>query len=137
MALQKYVHIVAGYEKTDLDHGSDYNAFNVGGGVNFALRPGLDLVGRLRYISASIDQPGDDDEDGYSVEAQLRIMVNPKLEIDGGLVYVDVFDDDTILELGGLYEIAPNFALGAGLGFSNDVTMFNIGGRLYFGSPIR
>ena len=43
-------------------------------------------------------------------------MINPQLELDGWIKYVDVGDsDDTSLAIGGLYEIANNFALGGRL----------------------
>lgn len=131
-ALSRNIHVLAAYEDTDLDHDADYNALALGIGFNTPLRPGLDLVGRARLISANLDQPGDDDETGFSLEGLMRVMVNPQLELNGGILYEDVFDDNTALELGGLYEIARNVAIGASLVLSDDVTRFNLGVRFYF-----
>jgi hypothetical protein len=134
-ALNRNFHVVASYQSTDLDRNADYNAFSIGAGVNYPLRPGLDLVGRARFISASLDQPGDDDEDGYSLEGLMRVMINPQLELNGGILYEDVYDDNTALEIGGLYEVAKNVSVGAGLVFSDDTTAFNVGVRFYFAPP--
>ena len=134
-ALTRNVHLLAGYESTSLDHDADYNAFNIGAGYNYALRPGLDLVGRARFISASLDQPGDDDDTGFSLEVLGRVMINPQLELNGGILYEDVFDDNTSIEVGALYEVANNVAIGAGLALSDDVTRFNVGVRFYFAPP--
>lgn len=131
-ALNSNFHAVASYERADLDHGADYSAFKAGLGVNMPLRYGLDLVGRARFITADVDRPGDDDETGFSLEGMLRAMVNPQLELNGGLIYEDVFDSQTILELGAVYELIPNVAIGAGLEISSDVTRFNLGLRFYF-----
>lgn len=131
-ALNRNFHAVGGYERADLDHGADYSAFNIGLGVNVPLRYGLDLVARARFISADVDQPGDDDETGFSIEGLARALVNPRLELNGGLVYEDVFDSNTTLELGAVYEIARNVSLLAGAGLSSDVTRFNLGLRVYF-----
>ena len=136
-AFHKSFHFVADYQDIDLSGSSDASAFRLGVGGNLTLRPGLDAVGRVRWIHAEVDvgNSGNDD-DGYGLEAGLRLMINPQLELDGGINYEDVGNsDDTALEIGGLYEIANNFALGADVEFSNDVTAFFLKGRLYFNPP--
>ncbi len=134
-ALNRNIHALASYENASLDHGADYDAIKAGFGFNTSLRPGLDLVGRARVVFANLDQPGDDDEIGYSLEGLVRLMVNPQLELNGGILYEDVFDDDTALKLGAVYEVVKNVAVGAGLTFSGDVTRFNLGVRFYFMPP--
>jgi opacity protein-like surface antigen len=134
-ALTRNVHAVADYSDLDLDGNADASIWSVGAGVNYALRPGLDAVGRLRYIDAEVDQPGDDSDSGYGLEAGLRTMINPQLELNGAIRYVDVFDDNTSLVLGGLYEIANNVALGGELEFSDDYTALLLRARLYFNPP--
>lgn len=134
-ALNRNIHAVAAYETADLDHEADYSAVSVGLGLNLPLRPGLDLVGRARFINADVDRPGDDDETGFSLEGLARVMINPQLELNGGVLYEDVFDSNTALELGAVYEVVKNVAIGAGLAVSDDVTRFNLGVRFYFTPP--
>lgn len=136
-ALHRNVHLVAGYEDVDLDRGFDASSWNAGIGLNFPLRPGLDAVGRARYIDFELDTPGggDPDEDGYGLEGLVRAMIGPQLEINGGVRYVDIEDDETSLVIGGLYEVAKNFAISAEVDFGDDVTTFFIGGRLYMDPP--
>jgi len=131
-ALNANFHAVGGYERADLDHGADYSAFNIGLGANVPLRYGLDVVARARFISADVDRPGDDDETGFSLEGMLRALVGPRLELNGGIAYEDVFDSNTALKLGAVYEIARNVSVVTGLDVSSDVTRFNLGLRLYF-----
>jgi hypothetical protein len=135
-ALNQRFHLVAGYDDVDLDGDADYSAWNFGAGFNVPLRPGLDGVGRLRFVSAELDVgPFNEDDDGFALEGLLRAMINPQLEFNGGVRYVDVFDDETSLVIGGVYEIARNFAISGEFEFGDDVTTFFIGGRLYFNPP--
>jgi hypothetical protein len=136
-ALHRNVHLLAGYQDIDLGGNNDYNSLLLGVGANFALRPGLDAVGRVAWINAEVDVgPINEDDDGYGLEAGVRMMINPQLELNGFARYVDVgSEDDTSLVIGGLYEIARNVAVGADLEFSDDVTSFFLKARLYFNPP--
>lgn len=136
-AFHKNFHLVADYQDIDLSGNADASFFSIGIGGNLPLRPGLDAVGRVRWIHAEIDVGSSNfDDDGYGLDALLRVMINPQLELNGGVIYEDVGNsDDTALAIGGLYEIVPNFALGADLEFSDDVTVLFLKGRLYFNAP--
>ena len=137
LAVHRNVHVFASYADLGLDGSNDLTTFSLGAGVNFPLRPGLDVVGRLSYISNEFDQrPGDDSEDGYGLEAALRMMINPQLELNGAIRYVDVYDNNTSLVIGGLYDIIPNLALGGELEFSSDYSALFLKVRYYFGSPV-
>ncbi len=137
LAIDRNVHLLADYRDIELDGNNDANVFSLGAGINYALRPGLDVVGRLSYISAEIDRRGDDDEDGYGLEAGLRVMINPQLELNGAIRYIDVFDDNTSLVIGSLYDVIPNLALGGELEFSDDYSALFLKARYYFGSPVQ
>jgi opacity protein-like surface antigen len=132
--LTNNIHVVADYTDIDLDHG-DASALSIGGGVNFPLRAGFDAVGRLRYIDAEVDRPGDNDETGFGIDAGVRTMINSQLELNGGIRYTDVFDDNTSLVIGGLYDVVPNFALGGEFEYSDDYTALVLKARLYFNPP--
>lgn len=133
-ALNKNVHVVADYSDIDLDNG-DASTLSLGVGVNFPLRAGFDAVGRARYIDSEVDRPGDDDESGYGLEAGVRAMINPALELNGGVRYTDVFDDNTSLVVGGLYDLGSSFALGGEFEYSDDYTALFLKARLYFDPP--
>lgn len=133
MAINRNVHLLVGYQDIDLDGNDSVSAFDFGGGLNYALRPGMDALVRLRYIIADRDGfPGDDDEHGFSIETGLRAMINPAFELNGAIRYTDVFDDNTSLVLGALYDVVPNFALGGDLEFSDDYTAVFLKARYYF-----
>jgi hypothetical protein len=133
LAFHPNFHLVADYADIDLDGGADATIFSIGVGGNLPLRAGLDGIGRVRWINEEVDVPGGEiDEDGFGLEFGLRAMINPRLELDGGIKYVDVEDDNTSLYIGGLYDIVSNFALGADIEFSDDVTIFFLKGRYYF-----
>lgn len=132
--LTKQIHVVADYTDVDLDNG-DASTLSVGAGLNLPLRPGFDVVARLRYIDAEVDRPGDNDETGYGIEAGVRTMINPQLEINGGVRYTDVFDNNTSLVIGGLYDVVSNFAVGGEFEYSDDYTALVLKARLYFNPP--
>jgi hypothetical protein len=136
LAVHPNVHLVADYQDIGLSGDNDFSAYTLGAGFNYSLSPSLDGVLRLRYVSAEFDgRFGDNDEDGYGFDAVLRAMVSPRLELNGGLRYVDVFDDNTSLVLGAFYDVIPNLAIGGELEFSDDFTGLFLKGRYYFGSP--
>jgi hypothetical protein len=137
-ALHPNIHAVADYYDVDLDGNADAQAVSFGAGVNFPFRPGLDGVARLRWIEQEVDVgPFSDDVDGYGLEAGLRTMINPRLELNGGIDYVDLDDeDDTSFFFGALYDVVPNFALGGDIEISDDATVLVLKGRFYFRSAI-
>ena len=136
-AFHKNFHFVADYQDIDLGGSNDASALTFGIGGNLPLRSGLDAVGRVRWVHEEIDAGNSDhDDDGYGLEAGLRLIINPQLELDGSVNYVDVGDsDNTSFVIGGLYEIANNFALGGDIEFSDDVTALFLKARFYFNPP--
>lgn len=133
-ALHRNVHLVADYADIDLGGRADATTYSLGAGLNFPLRPGLDLVGRLRWIDIDIDTRNRSrNEDGYGLEGGLRTMINPQLELNGFVRYIDLDRrDDMTLLIGALYGVADNLALGADLEFSDDVVALFLKARLYF-----
>ncbi len=145
-AVADMVHIFAGYTDGEIDVddfgfgdiSADYSQLSAGLGVNYGVSDTVDLVGRLAYINVEIEVSGfSQDEDGYGLSGGVRAMIMPQLELNGGVVYSDLgggFDSDTALELGAVYNFTDMFAAVAGVSFSDDVTEYGIGARLYFGS---
>jgi hypothetical protein len=136
-AIDQNVHMVFRYQGLDLSQRADGSVWNLGAGVNFPIRPGLDAVGRISYVHGSAEVPGspEHNQGGYAFEGLVRVMINPQLEINGGIEYVNLDASDTSGQIGAVYEIAKNVAITAELGISGDAVSFFIGGRVYFRPP--
>ena len=77
---------------------------------------------------------GSEDEDGFGATIGMRGMVSDQVELFGTLSYVDLGDDDgTAIGGGALYSFTDTFALGANVEFDDDVTIYGVSARLYFG----
>ena len=135
-ALHKNVHLLAEYNDLDFDGPGDLTSLALGAGVNLPLRKGLDFIGRLRWIDQEVDiGNSNDDETGYGLEVGIRTMINPQLELDSSIRYVDIDDDNTSFVLGGLWEFTPVFALGGDVELSDDYNAFFLKARFYFTPP--
>ncbi|MCC7257158.1 MAG: hypothetical protein IT486_02185 [Gammaproteobacteria bacterium] len=91
--------------------------------------------GEIGYINADYDDI-DEDGDGLGLGGSFAIHRNVHLVVDyldGAIRYVDVYDDDTSLVIGGFYDVVPGLALGGEIGFSDDFSAFFLKGRWYFG----
>jgi hypothetical protein len=133
-AIHPNAHLVFGYQGLDFSGGADGNLWDVGVGLNFPLHPGMDAVGRVKYVHATVGLPagGDHEQDGYALEGLVRFMINPQLEFNGGVEYISLASSNTSGKFGAVYSFTHNLALSAELGFSGNGTTFFIGGRLYF-----
>ena len=115
--------------------GVDLDTFGVGLGLRHGLTDKVDVTAGAGLVFAKVDVSGfgSDDDTGYTVRGGLRAQVMPKLELNGGVAYTDVFDDgNTSFLLGGVVSITPQFALVAGAELDEDATGYNIGGRFNF-----
>lgn len=113
----------------------DLNTFAAGLGLRHGVTDTVDLVGGVGALFAKVDVDGlgSDDDTGYYVSAGARALVLPKLEVNGGINYSNVFDDgNTSYSLGGVLSFTPQLALVGGLGFDSDATTFTVGGRFSF-----
>lgn len=112
--------LLAGVAVHDLDEpdGEAYDLL-VGAGVIVPLQPRLtDLVVDfgLLHSAYDLDPPGarsvDDDDTGVRLAGYVRHRLAEGLQIEGGLNYVDLFNDDDLgLNLGLYYDIAPRATL--------------------------
>ncbi|MEE4361585.1 MAG: outer membrane beta-barrel protein [Pseudomonadales bacterium] len=135
-AASDLVHVFAGYRDGSIDTNFgdiDISEFDLGIGVNPQLSDTVDLFGRIGWATADVDFDGfgDADDDGFTVQAGVRAMVTPQWEINGGIRYVDLGDDETELGIGTVYTVSDIVAITGDLGFSNDRTTFGIGVRIY------
>lgn len=137
LAVTDMFHLFAGYQDGEIEIGNfdvDISTMQLGGGMNIELSPTVDLVATAAWARADLDANafGSDNEDGYALGVGVRAMVMPQLELNGGVSYVDIVDDDTALSVGAVYSFNEMFALTAGASFGDNVTSYGIGGRIYF-----
>ncbi len=137
LAVTDMFHLFAGYQDGEIEIGNfdvDVSTMQLGGGMNIELSPTVDLVATAAWARADLDANafGSDNEDGYALGVGVRAMVMPQLELNGGVSYVDISDDDTALTVGAVYSFNEMFALTAGASFGDNVTSYGIGGRIYF-----
>lgn len=138
LAFTPNLHGFASYGSQDVDDvDADLDQFEVGIGGNWTLSDKLDLIATVSYVDVELDGPGnfDADDNGFALGAALRGRVTDVLELRGGIKYTELDDsgDDTSLNLGARYYVTPMFAIGADVGFSDDVTTWVLGARLDFG----
>lgn len=130
--------IAASYGTLDFDFGVDLDQLSVGGGFYMNLSERVDFFASLSYIQAEVSASGfgSVDEDGYGVAVGMRGMVADRFEVNGSLKYSDLGDgaDGTAVAAQALYSFTDAFALGLNIETDDDVTIFGIGGRFYFGN---
>ncbi len=125
--------IVGGITSLDFNNNVDATLIEIGAGYVWDYNADFDLVATLRYVNASIDNPGgDDDDSGFALSAGTRGMLTPQFEIRGSVNHINLDDSDTYLELAGDYYFTPRFSAGLSLEFAGDTDVFTIGGRWYF-----
>lgn len=126
------------YSTIGFDFGVDLDQISVGGGYHFGMSERTDFFATLSYLSAEISASGFDsvDEDGYGVSVGIRSMLTDNFELNGSIGYSDLGDgaDGTAFNAGALYSFTPTFAIEFGIGIDEDVTLYALGGRFYFGN---
>jgi hypothetical protein len=127
-------HAFASYGNADLDFGIDIDTWAIGAGYRYPLRDDIDLYGRVLYINSETDVPGpfDLDDDGLGLQFRIRSLVTDVLELEGGIQYIDVGDNDTSLQAGARYHFTDALSAGVGLTFAGDTDGISINARFTF-----
>lgn len=126
-------HIYAAYGSHDLDFGIDLDTWTVGAGYVYPLKDDIDIYGRVLYIDQSADAgPASADDDGLGLQARIRARVTDQLELEGGILYVDVADSDTSLQASARYNFTENFSAGISLAFAGDTDGISVSARYSF-----
>lgn len=140
LALTDMLHVFGSYAQGQVEGSNfpniDTTSANAGLGVNFAVSPTIDLVGRAAVVYAKAELNNfDEDDTGLGLNAGVRAMIAPQLELNGGVSYVDFGDDsdDTALEVGAVYSFTDMFAVTANGSFGDEATAIGVGARLYLG----
>lgn len=135
LSLTDNMFLFGSYDTQDYGFGVDASSLDVGAGMRWGLKPGLDLVGDLAWVKVEVEsQLVSADDDGLGLGLGLRGRMNDSLELQGGLRYVDLDDSDTFLSLGGRWYFTDVLAAGFGLDINDDTTGWTLGLRAEFGN---
>ena len=119
----------------DIDSPLD-SAFNLllGGGYIHGLAAKTDLVADVAVLHSNVDAGAADDSDtGFRLAAYVRHELQPGFQVEGGLNYVDIFDDSDLgLNIGGYYNVSQAIALMVRYDQEGEVDVFSLGARFNF-----
>ena len=125
------------YSAASLDAGVDTTTWGAGFGYHRSMSDKVDLVASLSYEYLEFDIPlaGSFDDSGLGLSVGFRIAQSDKLELNAGINYVDYGDsgDDTGFELGALYKVNDAYSVGLSGEWSDNISMYTLSGRFYFG----
>jgi len=126
-------HVYGSYGTVNADLGLNVDTWALGLGYNYALKPNIDLYGRVLYIDQSADAPGFSEHDnGLGLQFRVRGRVNDKVEVEGGIQYLDVASSDTSLQASVRYYFTRAFSAGVGITFGGDQDGLGVNARYSF-----
>ncbi len=123
------------YSDVEFDGDVDASQFDLGAGYRHAIRPRIDLVGRVGYTRMDVSASGfDGDDDGLLFSGGVRSRMTDKIEGRAALNYrvMDESDNDTEFEFGGDYYVTERISVAAALCLGDDMTTWSFGGRYAF-----
>jgi opacity protein-like surface antigen len=143
--LSSNIFIFSGYSEMETDRLAPSNAvFNlrsVEAGLGYRMglgdRTDLNLTGavvsgKIKLKNAGL-LGGSESDTGYSLGAGVRHLLTDQIEINGGVNYTDIFDDDgTSLNAGILFHFTPSLAIGGGYTHTSDSSGWQVGLRFNF-----
>ena len=91
------------------EYDADFSMLTLGGGYRMPLSSQTDA-----YFGANFERIDSDgyDDNGFSLNAGVRSMVLPELELAGQIGYYDVNDGDFTMKVSANYYFAPRWAVG-------------------------
>ncbi|MGH8223316.1 MAG: outer membrane beta-barrel protein [Woeseiaceae bacterium] len=134
-ALTEQFFLFGTYEMADFDFDVEADTFDLGGGFHAPLADNIDVVATLAYVYTEVSSGfGSVDDNGYGIGVGLRALVSPKVELNGGVEYVDLSDSgsDTGFGAGFLFHINDMFSVGLSGSWNDDASAYSLGGRLNF-----
>ena len=134
-ALNETLFLNAGYANQDFDFGLDLDQWSAGIGAHTSINSAMDLVGSISYVDAEVDTRfGSFDDDGFGLRIGLRGFASNVAELEGGINHVDLDEsgDETSIYASARYYIADNVSVGIGVEVGDDLTQWQIGGRINF-----
>ncbi len=137
-ALGVNAHAYADYSYEGFGHGLRIQTYEVGGGFNRSVASGLDLLAQASYVRDEITGASNGSNltgNGWSVSMLLRYRLIDRLEVDGGVKYIDVSQagSTTTFDINAVYSLTKRFYGVAGIGLGNDGHTAHVGFRYGFG----
>lgn len=135
IAITPMFHLFGGYSSSDLAGTGpsggdvDYDYWELGAGLNYALTERVHFVGQASYLDTEIDlASGRIDDDGYGLYTGIRTRLRAPFQLEGGIKYVDVgaAGDDLLLKLATHYFFTDQWAAGLSLDFGDDSTVWGL-----------
>lgn len=123
----------ASFQTGDYDFDLDTDLFAIGGGYHTPVSPKIDIVLSAHYLDAQVKVAslGRADDTGHSVDAILRFASTPKVEIYGGVGYVDLYgSSDAVIGLGARVKFGGDRSFGVGYAKSDDASDISLSFRM-------
>ncbi len=132
------LNIVGGYQTADFDSLADADEWSIGLGVHTPITDIMDVTAAVSYIDVEFVAFGSPiaEDDGFGLDVGIRANLSSLIEVTAGISYVDLSDsgDDTGFNGGVLFNFTDMFALGLSGDWADDVAIYSISGRIYFGN---
>ena len=126
-------HVYASYGTANVDFGIDVNTWALGLGYSYSVKPNVDLYGRVLYIDQSASSGVFSAHDnGLGLQFRVRGRLNEKVELEGGIQYLDVASTDTSIQGFVRYYFSRALSAGLGLTFGGDQDGLGVNVRYSF-----
>ena len=124
--------LTAGFNATSFDNDIDASQFVLGITLHAPIAVGTEVVGNLSALKAEIEGANFDDNDtGFIVGIGLRHLVTNSVELDAGISYTDVYDDNfTTFGFGARFYANEKISFGIGYATEDDVDTILLNARL-------
>jgi len=124
--------LTAGFNATSFDNDIDTSQFALGITLHAPIAVGTEVVGNLSALKAKIEGSNFDDNDtGFIVGIGLRHLVTNSVELDAGISYTDVYDDNfTTFGFGARFYANDKISFGIGYATEDDVDALLLNIRL-------
>lgn len=133
----EHVYLFGGYSLTDLGFGIDLKELHIGAGYHVAISDNTSFFTGLSLVRAEVDVGGfgSADDDGFGVTIGLRSNISARFEAEGSISYVDLGGGADGLGVSGAawYRFTDTVSLGFKAGFDEDIVVYGIAARYYFG----
>jgi len=106
----------------------------VGLGYRLGMSDTTDFVVRAGWVQGrvKITNLGSASDNGWFAQAGFRSMLSNQFELNGFVTHADASGSETSLDLGGVYHFNQQFGATLGVSFSDDATVWTVGGRFSF-----
>jgi len=135
------VFITGGYSSVSGDESFfdiDFTSLAFGFGYRHAHSKTTDFFGVASILRQEVDISSsfgsiDDSESGFDLQAGIRSLVNPNIELSGALRFVDIADDtETGLNLSAMYHFTEQYSAGISYDTTGDADTINLSAILFF-----